>query len=263
MMAELNPQSPVIELEDAVIANERRPEVAALEMPEWRVAAGDFWVIGAPPGSGKTGLLATASGLLQPLRGKLRLFGEEIGPRDGTGQWEVRRRVGLVFEDGARLLSRLTIAENIGLPLLYHGEDDKDLLARIEDILRRTDLESVAREFPREVLRSSRQRAGLARAIALQPEVLLLDNPLAGLDPRQTRWWIDFLAEWRAKTAPSEGHAGTLVVTCEDMRPWLDQGTHFALLQNGRWRSLGNRDEVRASREEALADVMSGEFRPN
>ena len=82
----------------------------------WTVAAGDYWVVGGLPGTGKSDLLATAAGLQRPLRGTHLLFGEDLARLDEPALIQKRLRVGLVFENGGRLFNRLTVAENLALP---------------------------------------------------------------------------------------------------------------------------------------------------
>src|SRR5204862_2391577 len=110
---------PVIELVNVSVGAGGRPDSAALEGINWRISAGDYWVIGGLPGSGKSDLLATLAGLYRPLGGTLKLFGSDVAELSEDEFMTVRRRIGLVFE-GGRLFNQLSVAENVALPLRYH-----------------------------------------------------------------------------------------------------------------------------------------------
>jgi ABC-type transporter Mla maintaining outer membrane lipid asymmetry ATPase subunit MlaF len=249
-----------IELAEADIARgEIVSRAAIIEAVSWSVRAGDFWAVGGLPGAGKTDLLGTAAGLQRPLKGSHRLFGVDTRELDEQQLVERRLRVGMVFGNG-RLFPRLTIAENIALPICYHSNWPGERAAdEVKEALQITGLEHIAERRPGQVTRNLHQRIGLARALALQPEVLLIDNPLLGVDPRQGRWWLDFLSQL-AKGHPVLGRKLTIVIAADDFRPWLETARQFAVIEEKGFRVLGSNQEVKKSTDTIVRELLTPTF---
>ncbi|OHE81541.1 MAG: hypothetical protein A2107_12610 [Verrucomicrobia bacterium GWF2_62_7] len=256
--AETIARPPVIEMFDAAVTSARAPGAAVISDINWCVSLDDYWVIGGPTGSGKSDLLATAAGLQRPLRGVHRIFGRELANLHEADRLRERLRVGIVFEDGARPFPQLTVAENVALPLRYHSDWDEAMLRqRVEEMLEVTELSAFADSAPSDLMRALIPRVGMARALALGPEVLLLDNPLAGLGPRQERWWLNFIASLAAGHPSMKGRKMTLVVVCDDLRPWMNQGRQFALLKGKHFLPLGGRADLERCNEPLLRDLTA------
>lgn len=250
----------VIELINATIVSRRMPDVVSVEAVNWTVREGDFWIIGGLQGSGKSDLLAAAAALSKPTAGVYRLFGQEIAPTYADECLAERLRVALVFGDGGRLFSHLTVAENVALPLQYHQHAPaSETKARVLELLEATEITEWKDALPSGLNRSRRQRAALARALALRPEVLLLDNPLAGLDPRQVRWWMDFLGRLSAGHSLPNGRPMTIVVAADDLRPWQTPQYRFALLQDTRLKLLDEGTSFETDRTPMLRELLSAE----
>jgi phospholipid/cholesterol/gamma-HCH transport system ATP-binding protein len=247
---------PVLEMRGVAISALREPSKVLLEDVNWRVSRGDYWAIGGLLRSGKTDLLGVAGGLAQPVRGHCHWFGESAEALLEDERLAIRRKVGLVF-DGGQLLSELTLAENVALPLRYHlGDGEADPTGRIETLVALTGLEPWAGQRPAEVSRNWQQRFGLARALALKPELLLLDDPLSGLDPRDAAWWIEKLEALAAGHPLIDGRPLTLVVTSNDLRPWRGSARQFALLQDRSFVALGDRPALDSQHQPVLDDLL-------
>jgi ABC-type transporter Mla maintaining outer membrane lipid asymmetry ATPase subunit MlaF len=250
-------QTPLaIEMRGAAVGSMRDQETTVVEGVEWKVAAGDFWVIGGLQGAGKSDFLMMTGGLMAPTEGCYYFFGEEM-PIFEEDRLPERLRLGLVF-DGGQLFNHLTISENVGLPMRYHRNLSKAQAdAEVQQMLEFTELAPWADSTPGALGRNWQKRAGLARALMLRPEVLLLDNPLAGLDLRHRGWWLNCLGQL------SQGHAWmnqrpiTLVATADDLRPWRKQARQFAVLKDKQFTVLGSWDRVEASRDERIQELVA------
>lgn len=236
---------PVLEMRGAAVTSQRDADVVTVAEVNWSAAAGDFWVIGGPLGSGKSDLLMLAGGLTSPAAGGCSFYGRELPIFEDENLAE-RLRLGYVF-DGGQLFNLLTVAENIALPLRYHKNlTDAEADQRVRRMLDATELGPWAGSTPGAITRAWRKRAGLARAMMLQPEVLLLDNPLAGLDARHRNWWLNFLDGLSRGGELTNSKPLTLVATADDFRPWRNVARQFAILKNQRLTVLGNREQVEA-----------------
>lgn len=240
------------------VAHPRNPALPLLRAVDWEVNAGDCWIITGLQGSGKTVLLETAAGLHPILDGELHQFGELHTENETPASNALRRRFGLVFDGTGRLFPDLSVWENVTLPLRYHQNLDLDeAMAAVADIFLALELEPIANHQPGRLSRAWARRVALARALALKPEVLLLDNPLAGLDPTHLRWWRNLLAGFLAGHPLFGGVPRTLLITCDALRPLLPLGHSFALVHNGNWQELGDRNAVLHSQDPFVRDLLN------
>ncbi|ACG71619.1 ABC transporter-related protein [Anaeromyxobacter sp. K] len=208
------------------------------------VRLGKIFALAGPSGCGKTLLLREALALHAPDSGSIRVLGREVV---GLGEAEalaLRRRCGVVFERGA-LFSSLTIAENVSLPLREHsrlGRRVRDELAALKIAL--VGLPAGAgTKYPSQLSGGMRRRAALARAIALDPELLVLDEPSAGLDPASGRELEELVRHL------NEVLGLTVLVVTRDLGLLWNLADHVAFLAGGRIVAAGSMAEVSRSDE--------------
>ena len=203
------------------------------------VAGGETVVLLGRSGSGKTTTLRLINRLLEPTGGEVRVAGEDAATQDLT---RLRRRIGYVIQE-IGLFPHMTVEENVSLlPRLEHWPTDR-AETRVRELLQLVGLEpdGFARRYPHQLSGGQRQRVGVARALAIDPPLLLLDEPFGALDP-VTR------AELQREFRTLAGRLGkALVFVTHDVREALLLGARIALLERGRLIFLGTPSEFRAS----------------
>ncbi|HEY1717661.1 MAG TPA: ATP-binding cassette domain-containing protein [Verrucomicrobiae bacterium] len=251
-----NQNIPAIEMRGVDVGAIHDLGLMVIEEVNWTVAPGEFWVVAGRQNSGKSDFLMTTAGLMAPLKGSYKFFGNETQLFDESRLAD-RLRLGFVFET-PKLFHHLTIAENIALPLRYHRNlSDEAVNRETQTLLELMELTPFADNVPTYVSANWLKRAALARALILKPEVLLLDNPLGGLDARHSRWWLHFLDELcRGHEWPGK-RPMTVAATTDDLRPWRNDARRFALLKDKQFSPLGSWNEVAAADEPVVKELLA------
>lgn len=212
-----------------------------LDGVELTVANGETLVILGGSGSGKSTLLRCVVGLEEPDAGSVHLQGVDFQTAPPAETAELRRRMGMAFQGGA-LFGSLRVAENVDLPLREFTAlpwSTRRIIVRIKLAL--VGLEQAGDRYPSELSGGMQKRAALARAMALDPELLFFDEPSAGLDPVTAAGIDRLLKQLR------EVFGATLVVVTHELESAFAIADRIALIHRGRFLVTGTPDEVRAS----------------
>jgi phospholipid/cholesterol/gamma-HCH transport system ATP-binding protein len=188
--APLSPASPPEEYTGALLRFERvtvsfDDEKPALADVSFEMRPGETLIILGAAGSGKTVLLKTALGLLRPTSGRIRVFGQEISRMREQDLFEIRAKIGVLFQEGG-LFDSMTVEENVGFPLvnqLRQPLPPEEVRRRVIEALEFVELGHTLDKFPSELSGGMRRRVGIARATVTEPPLVLFDSPTAGLDP--------------------------------------------------------------------------------
>jgi ABC-type transporter Mla maintaining outer membrane lipid asymmetry ATPase subunit MlaF len=250
---------PALEMTGVSVAAMRDPSFMVVEEVNWLVAMGEFWVIAGQEHSGKSDLLMLAAGLMSPVNGSCRLFGNDT-KNFGEAELAERLRVGFVFQ-GGHLFNQLTVTENVALPLQYQKNfTAADAAQETRALLGLMELAPLADVTPSNIAPNWRLRVALARALTLKPEVLLLDNPLTGLGARHLQWWLRFLDQLSGGHPQFAGKRVTIIATADDLRHWQHARRKFALLRDKKFIPLGGWNEVEKNDDPVVKELLAAQL---
>ena len=210
-------------------------------------------VILGPSGTGKSVLIKHIIGLLFPDKGEVLVGGTSLGRMTLAQLLALRRRYGILFQDGA-LFGSMTVFDNVAFPLRQHTDLGEDQIREIvAERLAEVGLADAGERMPSELSGGMRKRAGFARALALDPEIVLFDEPDSGLDPVRTALLCDVIAETHAT------HGGTFVLITHDIASARRIGQYVAVLWNGVIQAAGPAAEMFDSDDPFVRQFMSGD----
>ena len=214
------------------------------------VKAGETMVILGGSGSGKSTLLRTLAGLETPSGGEVRIRGENLQTLSAAGWHELRTRMGISFQSGA-LFGSMTVGENVALPLEEHTKLDESTI----EIMVRLKLEQVGLSgyedyYPAQLSGGMKKRAAVARAMAMDPEILLFDEPSAGLDPIIAAGIDELLLKLK------EAFKITIVVVTHELASAFLIADRMILVDKGHVVAIGTPEEMKASTQPRVRQFL-------
>jgi phospholipid/cholesterol/gamma-HCH transport system ATP-binding protein len=217
---------------------------------------GQTTVVLGPSGCGKSVLLKHLVALERPRKGEVWFGDQRIDPLRERDLGPVRRRIGFLFQQGA-LFDSLTVGENVAFPLVEHGIGSPvEREQRVRRVLRMVGLEEKYGQMPADLSGGQRKRIALARAIVLDPEVVLYDEPTTGLDPITS----DVINELILKLADELGI--TSIVVTHDLASAFKVADHMVMMHEGKVRLEGAPETFRASDDPIVSRFLKGEANP-
>jgi phospholipid/cholesterol/gamma-HCH transport system ATP-binding protein len=266
----VSPSGYAIEFDKVAIAFD---ENVVLDGVSFQLAHGETKALFGVAGSGKSTLLKLAMGLLRPDSGRIFVLGEEVTRMSEQELFQLRRRVGIVFQESA-LFDSLKVYENVAFRLLEERISAEEVERRVREVLRFVELEETYDMFPSELSGGMRRRVAIARAIVTEPEVLLYDSPTGGLDPVTSNTIVELIVKQRdvyktsalmathrlqdaftMATHQFDKATNQMVVLPKGQRG--DVPLSFLILRDGKVIFDGDGHELAASRDEYIREYIS------
>ena len=217
-----------------------------------QIEEGKTTVIIGRSGGGKSVLLKHIIGLLRPDSGQVLIDGTDIAKLGESKLNEIRKKFGMLFQEAA-LFDSMTVGENVAFPLREHtGMKEKEIRETVADRLHSVGLTGVEEKMPSELSGGMRKRVGLARAIAMHPQIVLFDEPTTGLDPVMTEAINRLIIDTQKKFNL------TCVVISHDIQSIFEIGDRIAMLYEGKIIEYGTPEELKASRNPVMVQFLSG-----
>jgi phospholipid/cholesterol/gamma-HCH transport system ATP-binding protein len=216
------------------------------------VPEGKITVIMGPTGTGKSVLLKHVLGLIKPDSGQILFNGQDLVAMNDKELNQIRKNFGVLFQDSA-LFDSMTVGENVGFPFVMHTDLSEEQTAKeVAFLLREVGLAGIEAMMPAQLSGGMRKRVGLARALAMNPKVILFDEPTTGLDPVMTTAINTLIREIQAKS-----HATSLVIS-HDIHGAFGLADHMAMLYEGRIVYHGTPEQFRNVDDPLVRQFIEG-----
>jgi phospholipid/cholesterol/gamma-HCH transport system ATP-binding protein len=238
---------PIVEFDDVWKRYSGRDVLAGVSL---KIRRGEVLCVLGPSGTGKSVTLRHINGLTQPDGGDVRVFGESVVGLTEEQLSPVRRRIAMLFQGGA-LFDSMNVEQNIAFPVVEHTEKQPEEIARIvSEKLMMVGLPGTQRKMPSELSGGMRKRVALARSIALEPEIILYDEPTTGLDPVSSEKIAQLIVDLNVRLQT------TSVVVTHDIVTARTVADRVAFLHQGRFQFVGSFEDASRSGHPVLMEYF-------
>ncbi len=239
----------MIKLVDVNLSYQDKPVLKDINL---EVVKGEILVVIGPSGSGKSTLLRLIIGLLQPTSGEVWVNNQEISRMNENELNQMRRQMGMVFQYSA-LFDSMSVGENVAFGLRQHTElSEAEIQKVVRNKLRMVGLSGHEQDMPNELSGGMKKRVSLARAIALNPEIVLFDEPTAGLDPIMSATIDRLIASTRRRLGV------TSIVVTHDMSSAFKLADRIIMIHDGRIIESGGVDDIKNSNNHLVQRFIQG-----
>ena len=252
MQENTNQEDPIISIRDVY---KSFGDLHVLNGVDLDVYKGENVVVLGRSGTGKSVLIKIIVGLLQQDKGSVNVLGQEVSDLQGKELNELRRKIGFSFQNSA-LYDSMTVRENLEFPLVRNVANlsKAEVKDQVESVLESVGLSQTINQVPSQLSGGQRKRIGIARTLILQPEIMLYDEPTAGLDPITCIEINELINEVKEKY-----HTSAIIIT-HDLTCARQTGDRIAMLLDGKFAMTGTFEEVFASEEERVKSFYDYNF---
>jgi phospholipid/cholesterol/gamma-HCH transport system ATP-binding protein len=244
------PAEPLVELQEVSFAYDRRPVLSGISM---KIPRGKVVAIMGISGGGKTTTLRLIGGQLRPSGGVVRVAGQDVASLDVDALYRLRRRMGMLFQFGA-LFTDMTVFDNVAFQMREHTDLSEDMIHDLVMMkLEAVGLRGVAELRPADLSGGMARRVALARAIALDPMLMMYDEPFAGLDP------ISLAIIGKLIRSLNDALGASSIIVTHDIQESLKIVDHIYFVSQGRIVADGSPDEIRNSTSPYVHQFVWGE----